>query len=51
MKQIASVIDGNPITGGERVASTNPANLDDVVAEVIQGDATTFAAVGPGWVD
>ena len=58
MKQIASVIDGNPITGGERVASTNPANLDDVVAEVVQGDAATYAAAAasakraqPAWAE
>ena len=44
MKQIASVIDGKPVQDGQRVVSTNPANLDDVVAEVIQGDAATFAA-------
>jgi acyl-CoA reductase-like NAD-dependent aldehyde dehydrogenase len=44
MKQIASVIDGKPVVGGQRIASTNPANLDDVVAEVVQGDAETFAA-------
>ncbi|HEX6327470.1 MAG TPA: aldehyde dehydrogenase family protein [Jiangellaceae bacterium] len=44
MTQISSIIDGKPVTGGQRVASTNPANLDEVVAEVIQGDADTFAA-------
>ncbi len=44
MKQIASVIDGRPVLEGRRVVSTNPANLDDAVAEVVQGDAATFAA-------
>ena len=44
MTQITSIIDGKPVTGGRNVARTNPANLDDVVAEVVQGDADTFAA-------
>ncbi|HSJ60075.1 MAG TPA: aldehyde dehydrogenase family protein [Jiangellaceae bacterium] len=44
MTQITSIIDGKPVTGGRRVASTNPANLAEVVAEVVEGDADTFAA-------
>jgi aldehyde dehydrogenase (NAD+) len=58
MTQIISIIDGKPVTGGRPVASTNPANLDEVVAEVVQGDADTFAAAAesakraqPAWAD
>ncbi|HEU4540593.1 MAG TPA: aldehyde dehydrogenase family protein [Jiangellaceae bacterium] len=58
MTQIMSVIDGKPVTDGQRVASTNPANLDEVVAEVIQGNAGTFTAAAasakraqPAWAD
>ena len=50
MTQIASIIDGKPVTGGRRVNSTNPANLDDVVAEVIEGDADTFAAAAASYL-
>jgi aldehyde dehydrogenase (NAD+) len=58
MTQIISIIDGKPVTGGRPVASTNPANLDEVVAEVVQGDADTYAAAAasakraqPAWAD
>src|ERR671935_2492785 len=42
----ASVIDGRALTDapGGRLTSTNPANTDDVVAEVLLGDAETFVA-------
>jgi acyl-CoA reductase-like NAD-dependent aldehyde dehydrogenase len=41
---IASVIDGSPRTDapGGRLTSTNPARLDEVVAEVALADAATF---------
>jgi alpha-ketoglutaric semialdehyde dehydrogenase len=55
---VTSVIDGKPVGEGRQVVSTNPANLDEVVAEVVQGDAATFAAAAasakrayPGWAD
>jgi acyl-CoA reductase-like NAD-dependent aldehyde dehydrogenase len=40
----ASVVDGKPRTDapGGRLESTNPARTDDVVAEVLLGDAATF---------
>jgi alpha-ketoglutaric semialdehyde dehydrogenase len=42
---ISSVVGGRPVEGapGGTLASVNPARLDDVVAEVALGDATTFA--------
>src|ERR1700750_2783492 len=42
---IASVIDGEARTDapGGRLTSTNPAQLDDFVAEVALADAATFA--------
>jgi aldehyde dehydrogenase (NAD+) len=43
-QQIASVIGGEPADGGTPLRSTNPANLDDLVAEVQLGDAATFVA-------
>src|SRR5687768_7822568 len=41
---LASIIDGSPRSDapGGRLTSTNPANLDDVVAEVLLADADTF---------
>ncbi len=55
-QQIASVIDGQPADGGALLRSTNPADLDDLVAEVRLGDAETFvaacrsaAAAQPSW--
>jgi acyl-CoA reductase-like NAD-dependent aldehyde dehydrogenase len=41
---VASVIAGSPVEDapGGRVASTNPAQLDEIVAEVLLGDAGTF---------
>jgi acyl-CoA reductase-like NAD-dependent aldehyde dehydrogenase len=44
MSPITSIIDGKPVTAGRTVTCTNPANLDEVVAEVVQADAATFAA-------
>src|SRR5215212_7289548 len=57
---IASVIDGEARTDapGGRLTSTNPAQLDDVVAEVALADAATFAdacraarAAQPEWAN
>jgi aldehyde dehydrogenase (NAD+) len=55
---VTSVIGGAAITEGRTVASTNPARLDDVVAEVVMADAATFAraaatakAAQPPWAD
>jgi alpha-ketoglutaric semialdehyde dehydrogenase len=41
---VASIIDGRSASDapGGRVQSTNPAQLDDVVADVLLGDASTF---------
>ena len=43
-RTVASIIDGRSAADapGGRVQSTNPAQLDDVVAEVLLGDASTF---------
>src|SRR4051794_1014827 len=43
-RQIASIVDGRPRDDapGGRLTSTNPARLDDTVAEVLLGDAGTF---------
>ena len=40
---VTSVIGGATVTEGSTVASTNPARLDDVVAQVVMADAGTFA--------
>ena len=57
-RPVSSIIGGEPATEapGGRVASTNPARKDDVVAEVLLGDADTFVQAGqaaraaqPGW--
>ena len=55
---VTSVIDGKPVGEGRTVASTNPAHLDDVAAEVVFADAATFAAgaasakrAQPAWAD
>ncbi len=57
-RTVASVIDGTPVTEGRTVISTNPARLDEVVAEVVQGDADTFVAAAasakraqPAWAE
>jgi aldehyde dehydrogenase (NAD+) len=42
MRTVSSVIDGNPVPGGQTVASRNPARLDEVVGEVSLADAATF---------
>jgi acyl-CoA reductase-like NAD-dependent aldehyde dehydrogenase len=41
---VASIVGGSPRTDapGGKLTSTNPARLDDVVAEVLLGDASTF---------
>ena len=41
---VASIVGGSPRSDapGGRLTSTNPARLDDVVAEVLLGDASTF---------
>src|SRR3954454_18535738 len=41
---VASIVDGSVRSDapGGRLTSTNPARLDDVVAEVLLGDASTF---------
>src|SRR5690349_19600426 len=41
---VASIVGGSPRSDapGGRLTSTNPARLDDVVADVLLGDATTF---------
>ena len=41
-RTVSSIIAGKPRSEGQRVASRNPANLDDVVAEAVLGDASTF---------
>ncbi|MEA2408640.1 MAG: alpha-ketoglutaric semialdehyde dehydrogenase [Thermoleophilaceae bacterium] len=41
-RTIGSIIGGEDVRGGERLESRNPANLDDVVCEVLLGDADTF---------
>jgi alpha-ketoglutaric semialdehyde dehydrogenase len=45
-RTISSIIAGQPATDapGGREASTNPARTDDVVADVLLGDASTFVA-------
>ena len=43
-RQIASIVEGRQRDDapGGRLTSTNPAQLDDTVAEVLLGDAGTF---------
>ena len=41
-RTLASLIGGEARAGGRRAQSRNPANLDDLVAEVELGDASTF---------
>ena len=57
-RTIASIVNGRPVTEapGGRAASTNPAQTDEVVAEVLLGDATTLVeacraarAAQPAW--
>jgi acyl-CoA reductase-like NAD-dependent aldehyde dehydrogenase len=55
-RSVASIVAGRPVTEGRRVESRNPANLEDVVAECLLGDASTFAdacraarGAQPGW--
>jgi acyl-CoA reductase-like NAD-dependent aldehyde dehydrogenase len=58
LRSIASIVGGGSPAGapGGRLASTNPARLDDVVADVALGDAGTFVdacraarAAQPAW--
>src|SRR5438105_15430981 len=55
-QRVASLVAGRPVERGRLVASTNPADLEDVVAEVWLGDATTLVdacrtarAAQPAW--
>src|SRR6476469_4218039 len=41
---ITSIVDGSRVPGVRTAASTNPAQLDQVVGEVSFGDAGTFVA-------
>ena len=57
-RSVTSVIDGGPVADGQSITSTNPAQLNDVVAEVVLADASTFAAAAasakraqPAWAD
>jgi alpha-ketoglutaric semialdehyde dehydrogenase len=59
-RTVTSVIGGSPATSapGGTLTDRNPARLDDVVATVSLGDATTFVAAAraartaqPGWAD
>jgi aldehyde dehydrogenase (NAD+) len=57
-RSVTSVIDGGPVADGQSTTSTNPAQLNDVVAEVVLADASTFAAAAasakraqPAWAD
>jgi aldehyde dehydrogenase (NAD+) len=59
-RTVSSVIDGRPTDGapGGRIRSTNPARLDDVVAEVALGDAALLVTAArasreaqPAWAD
>jgi acyl-CoA reductase-like NAD-dependent aldehyde dehydrogenase len=45
-RTIASIVNGTPVTDGPggTATSTNPANTEDVVADVRLGDASTFVA-------
>jgi alpha-ketoglutaric semialdehyde dehydrogenase len=45
-RNVSSIIDGRATTDapGGRETSTNPANTDDAVADVLLGDASTFVA-------
>lgn len=44
MKQVSSIVSGRSVPGGRTATSTNPSRLDDVIAEVSFGDASTFVA-------
>src|SRR5215210_4673884 len=41
-RTVGSIIGGEGRRDGERLESRNPANLDDVICEVLLGDAATF---------
>jgi acyl-CoA reductase-like NAD-dependent aldehyde dehydrogenase len=41
-RTVASIIGGEARSGGRRIESRNPANLDDLVCEAALGDADTF---------
>src|SRR4051812_50196812 len=43
-RRVASIVDGRQgdDAPGGRLTSTNPARLDDAVAEILLGDASTF---------
>jgi alpha-ketoglutaric semialdehyde dehydrogenase len=42
MPSVGSLVAGQRVNGGRPVASTNPADLEDVVAEALLGDASTI---------
>jgi alpha-ketoglutaric semialdehyde dehydrogenase len=57
-RSVTSVIDGEPVVDGQPGTSTNPAQLEDVVAEIVLADASTIAAAAasakraqPAWGD
>jgi alpha-ketoglutaric semialdehyde dehydrogenase len=57
-RSVKSIIDGGPVADGQSITSTNPARLNDIVAEVFLADASTFAAATasakraqPAWAD
>ena len=41
-RTVSSIVAGEASADGRRAESRNPANLDDLVAEVVLGDASTF---------
>jgi len=41
-RTVSSIVAGEVRTDGTRMESRNPANLEDLVAEVVLGDASTF---------
>jgi acyl-CoA reductase-like NAD-dependent aldehyde dehydrogenase len=43
-RTLSSIVAGEAVADGRRMESRNPANLDDVVAEVLLGDASTFVS-------
>jgi alpha-ketoglutaric semialdehyde dehydrogenase len=57
-RSLTSVVHSEPVAAGQPIRSTNPARLDDLVAEVVLADASTFAAAAasarraqPEWAD
>ena len=57
-RPVSSVIAGEAVVEGRTISSTNPARLDDLVADVVLADASTFVAAAasakraqPAWGD